>query len=237
MIRAEAEYAAGRVEAAYRALQAALSAQSLNLRARDDLALIALKSGRAEVALEAASTVIASDVAPEVKARAWFNLGLACQQAGRPLSYNDKRYCNTSIVDPFLQAWQLHASAIGKNKLKELFETDAINNCTVTGSKSATQKYHFASHDSAANGASVQTLRIYVYHRSSQTIDPSKVHWQASQTDPQDRTRTQRVSTSPSLLQRHELGEFAITVLESDRPVQPPVSIGQHQFSNSAVLQ
>jgi hypothetical protein len=223
VLRGESEYAAGRIESAYRALQSALSAQRSNRRALDDLPLVALKSGRVGVALEAAANILAGDAQPEFKARGWFNMGLACEQAGRMFSYNERYYCRSGIVYPLLEAWRSQPSRGRKDKLRELFVTDAIGSCTGTAPAGSARKYHFTMHYDEQ--ARVQSTRIYVYHSSAQSIDPEQVYWQNSLLVVGAPNRYQKVRQTPQLLQRYDFDDFAITVLESSQIAQSPITI------------
>jgi hypothetical protein len=234
VLSAAAEHTAGRTRSAYRALQSALSAQSSNLRALDDLATVAFQYGRTGVALEAASNLIASDAGPEVKARAWFNLGMSCQQTGSSFAYNGEYYCWTSNLHAFLQAWQVQASAAHQHKLKELFESDALKNCAVTVS-GATQKYHFTRHTDTANGGFAQSTRIYVHHSKAPPAEPAQVSWEILVNGGQDRTSQKMQIPPPRLLQRYDFDDFAISVLESPHFVQGPVTIGNRKCPAAAV--
>lgn len=226
VLRAEADYTAGKVEIAYRSLRSALSAQDSNQRARDDLVLIALKSGRLGVALQAASQLIASDAAKELKARAWFNMGLACQRAKLPFAYDGTYYCQQSVLEPMLQAWLLQPSTARKKAIRQLFDTDAIGSCAVS-SGGTPVKYHLSVYERPdAKFGRLQASRIYVYHDRKQSIDPAAVAWRSNEPDPKNGGRYKQVSINPALARRHDFGDFVITVLESPLLAQSPVTIG-----------
>lgn len=220
--RAEAEYAAGNVEKSYRQLMAALSAKPDNEQALNDLPLVALKSGRLGQSVEAAETVLRKVTNPELRASAWFNKGLACEQKGEGfLIYNGRYYCNREgLVSVFLEAWKLGPSDARKNKLRTLFKDGLPRTCTIN-KRGMPQHFRFDSDSSP---------RIYAYHVSRETIDAASISWTIQVSD-SSQQRSIPTVIRPRLVERYDFGEFAITELEADFVAQGPVSIGDQTCS------
>ena len=224
--RAEADYAAGNAEKSYRELVAALSAQPDGERALRDLPLVALRSGRLGPSLEAADTVLAKVKNPDSQASAWFNKGLACEQNGpRSLSYNGRYYCMGDSVRPFLQAWKLGHSEARKNKLRTLFQGGLARTCSIDRKGAAAQLYRFEFATAGTDEDHRQVQRIYVYHPNAQAVDAASIKWTVRMVDPADKA-SKPTTIVPSIVERYELGEFAVTELKSDFMAQGSVSIG-----------
>lgn len=221
---AESEYAAGRAERAYQALRTALKAQESNVKAMEDLPLIALRAGHFGPSLEAADALIAGNLNRASSARAWFNKGLACQQAGEGhfLGYNGRYYCQESRLHPFLVSWKLEATAARKNKLVELFADGSLPSCSIDGGRS---KIHFDYADDEDDFRYAPRQMIYVYHSSARPFDADSMHWTASLYDAASNART-LATQSPTLVASHDLGDATITVLMSPAQIQWPVSVG-----------
>jgi tetratricopeptide (TPR) repeat protein len=219
-IRAEAEYAAGRTENAYRTLNIALNAQPDNDRALNDLQIAALRTGRMGEALEASAAVIAKNSSPSLVADAWFNTGLACEGGpfvtyNRPVvTYNGEHYCDVSLIRPFLKAWQASPTMARADKVKQLFQSRSVQSCSVASDDAGKppRLYHIANDQRADDGRYNPKQRIYVFHASDQTIDPNEIHLDMS--DP---------TIIPSReIERYVLDEFAVTVLESEQTIRSP---------------
>ncbi len=222
--RAEADYAAGKLEKSYRGLMAALSAQPGSERALADLSIVALRSGRLGPSLEASNALIAKTTSPALLASAWFNEGLACDQPGmRALTYNGKFYCVGDIIRPFLQSWKLSHSEARASKLQQFFKEDRPTTCNISQGDSSTDRYHFEFTNEPGVGKNGQVQRIYVFHPSVQHIDPTTIHWTIRLVDSGKPTLTTVV---PQLVERYDLGQFSITLLESEFWAQGSVTIG-----------
>jgi hypothetical protein len=220
--QAEAENGAGKTESAYRDLANALAAKPDNHRALTDLPLIALKAGQLGEALEAANAIIVAENPPTEKAAAWFNRGLACEQKTKPvIGYNGKYYCMDSLVFPFLMAWKLQPSDARAHKIEALFDGAHFPVCSVKSSDVAGARFYFVmAHDDNEKIHS-QTNRVYVLHPKTQVIDPPTITWRVRISG-----QPESVSISPQVVERDDLGDQSLTVLESQYPAQEPVTVG-----------
>jgi hypothetical protein len=230
---AESEYAKGKQQNAYRALKSALQADIKNQRARGNLALVALRTGRLGEAAEAASVTLQEDASPAGRASARFNMGLVCAQYGQGyLDYNGAYYCKESPLHDFLQAWKIEPTAARRTKVKQTFLTaDARQpskgtDCDISLQDGTKQRYRFGFADDSGGSRSNPRQRIYVYHPSRQTIDPASIHWDVTLYVNGARTPT---TTSPRVTERYDLGSFAVTELEGEHPIQGPVTVGSQR--------
>jgi hypothetical protein len=225
--RAQADYAAGKVENSYRGLVAALSAEPDNERALTDLPLVALRSGRLGQSLEAADAVLAKIKSSSSQASAWFNKGLACEQNDyKFLTYNGRFYCMGDSVYPFLQAWKLDHSEARRNKLREVFQDSPPRTCEIAQEGKMAQRYRFELANTTAGGKYGQVQRIYVLHASGQTIDAASISWTI-----RFYNALKPTTFVPRIVERYDLGEFAITELNADRMATGVVTIGDQTCS------
>jgi tetratricopeptide (TPR) repeat protein len=98
-LQAEQMYREGKLKEAYAALKRAISLDPGNERARANQSLVALKLGRLGESAQLSTALIASATSDAEKANAYFNLGLACRQAGmsgnhyETIDYDGEVYC------------------------------------------------------------------------------------------------------------------------------------------------
>jgi tetratricopeptide (TPR) repeat protein len=216
--RAERDYAAGRVEQAYRQLVSALRANPNNEDALVDFQLVALKAKRLGPSLEAGEALLAKNLSPKMQANVWFNKGLACE-AGWPIEYNGTYYCGGDRYRPFLRSWQLSPSGTRSDKLQALFQAVTPTTCSPSTGEPGKELYHFVFRSLSDEGRSGYIQRIYVYHSKARDIDPNDIHWTVRLPDGGR-------YVIPKILQRYELGESAVTLLESESMAQGAVTIG-----------
>lgn len=221
--RAKRNYAAGRVEQAYRELVSALRAMH-NEDALVDFQLVALRAKRLGPSLEAGEALLAKNLSPKIQAKVWFNKGLACE-AGLPIEYNGTYYCGGDRYRPFLRSWQLSPSRARSNKLQALFQEITPTTCITSGSQPGKELYHFVFTYLSDEGRSGQIQRIYVVHSKARDISPSDIHWTIRLRDA-DKYVPIPTKITPKILQRYEFGESAVTLLESEFIAQGAVSIG-----------
>ena len=63
-----------------------------------------------------------------------------------------------------------------------------------------------------------RTNRVYIYRPSSGALDPTAVHWDIERKDSTGRPQNP-IRVTPRLIETDNLGDFAVTVLETDYPV------------------
>jgi len=211
--KAEAEYAAGKIENSYSDVVIALRAQPDNQKAMSNLPIIALQSGRIGESLEASDAVLEKINNPNAQATAWFNKGLACEKAEyKFVSYNGKYYCTNDKIQPFLQSWKLSHSDARLNKLKSVLENVGKGTCQITNESLGPTLYHF---ELIQDGLG-QNARIYIYHAPNQIIDSSKIRWPVQVYDPKTKLYTPTMAPPIKFVETINFKQFAVTVLQSD---------------------
>jgi hypothetical protein len=208
-LKAESSYATGKVQAALGTLEAALAADPDNDRALTDLPLVALRAGSNGMSLAAAARIIATLKTPAARAAAWFNTGLACDQAKRSIvQYDGANYCSGDFTEPYLRSWQEQATAARAERVREtLRRTRSFGNpprlesCAI-GSVSAPegllQSYIMLG---------PQLLRLYLWERSGTQAGPTAVELTKSGTN--------STPVTPKVASRIELGGDTVTVMET----------------------
>jgi tetratricopeptide (TPR) repeat protein len=232
---ARSHYAKGRVQRSYRALKASLYADSGNASALQEMALVALRAGRLGEAAEAANETIRSGPSPVAKASGWFNMGLVCEQYGRRyLSYNGSYYCRGTPLQAYIQAWKMHPTTARRAKIEETIMKNPAGNalmvgaCDVASSGGTAQRYLFTP-EPAVDRPNEGHQHIYVYHTKSDVIDPDLIQWDVSL--PENGTYRKR-PIHPRVIERHDLGTFAITELKGDHGIQGPITVGSQTCSD-----
>jgi hypothetical protein len=88
------------------------------------------------------------------------------------------------------------------------------------------QRYRFELANTTADGKYGQVQRIYVLHASGQTIDAASIGWTI-----RFYNALKPTTFVPRIVERYDLGEFAITVLNADRMATGVVTIGDQTCS------
>jgi tetratricopeptide (TPR) repeat protein len=133
LARAQAEYAKGEYQPAYRSLQLALSAQPDNERALADLPLVAFKAGEFEEAIKSARRIIEHSAVVPLQASAWFNLGVICEREDVRVRYFREAHCDGDWIMPFMQAWKLQPTRARADKIREIFDGEGADSCSPSG--------------------------------------------------------------------------------------------------------
>jgi hypothetical protein len=214
--QAESDLARHELDKAYQKIRLALTANATNERAGSDLSLIALKTGHLGEALEAAEAIIDSSAGRGARAAAWFNRGLACEQADHSIAYDGKYFCMDSKVHPFLESWKAEPTPGRATKLRNVLEHGLSGVCRITIDQRQ-QVYYFAMHPDETDIQRPSPHKIYVLHPSDQSIDPSKI---LASADP-----AMGATISPVKVERDDLGEATLTVLEWQYSAPDPVLI------------
>jgi ankyrin repeat protein len=175
--RAESLYAASKPALALRDLQLALAGDPDNDRAIADLPVIALRMGELGVALQGAKRATTQFKTPAGRAAAWFNEGLACQQAeGRSVPYNGNVYCENGYIPPFVEAWQDQPTPARLAKLTEALRSERHGHC-ISGTGASAVTYQFVFYNGGAKTHFENVGRVYVLHAADQHIDPRSISW------------------------------------------------------------
>lgn len=169
VLQAEKDYAAGKIESSYRALQIATVAEPENKKVLSDLPLVSLKAGHIKQAVKSADNAVNSLKEPALAASAWFNLGLICERedAQSVIGYDGSR-CEKDKIEPFARAWRLEPTNARRNKLKSFFKPSDSDLC---------QRVQIFSLSSIKDGRYSQTQRIYILHRHEEKIAPEDISW------------------------------------------------------------
>jgi hypothetical protein len=187
--RARWDYAAGDAQRAYQRLRLALFAQPDQPDAIADLPLIALRAGNIGPAISAADRAITTLKTPAALAAAWFNKGLICEHPqAREVFTLDRARCELDTLEPFVNSWKAQPSPARANKLRTLIQKSAASCRAESG-----RHYRVALVDPYGS------FRVYVLHRSSETIDGSQIRWSIP---------------GVKVVDRFSLGEDAMTLLE-----------------------
>jgi hypothetical protein len=189
---AQEAYARREFTLAYRHVQFAISAQPDNEKALADLSLMAMKAGDPHRALATAKQLIDTTPSVVLRASAWFNLGLLCEQDSiRETLFYRGASCDRDWLRPFMQAWKLQPTAGRANKLRQLFDKQGVGACPSAGSKADKNAWLVR-----PGYGSEQVDRIYILHPG---VDALEI---APSTD------------APKVIDRLQLGDQAVTVLE-----------------------
>ena len=182
VLKAEANYQKGNVVQAYRDASLARQIQPNNPRALADLSLIALKNGKLGESLEASRQLIVSDAGEKIRANAWFNQGLACEQYKSEnnqgsLSFNGNQYCTYGVLYPFLKSYQTKPSLARINKLKALFDDHAVPYCEVKVDADIL-KINFQIGRDPEHDRYRQLQTLYVLHSPMQEVTGEDLSWE-----------------------------------------------------------
>lgn len=212
VLQAEKDYAVGKIESAYRALQIAYMAAPDNQKAISDLPLVALKAGHIGPAIKAADNAVKTLKEPALAASAWFNLGLICERDDvQSVTGYDGSRCAGDKIEPFVRAWRLEPTNARKNKLKSFFKPSESDLC---------QRVRLFRFSGIKDGRYAQIQRIYVLHRADEKIDPSNISWMIKFAD-----RPNPTAVKSDLADEMILDSDAISVFEGPEYGQLP-SIG-----------
>jgi hypothetical protein len=111
-----------------------------------------------------------------------------------------------------------------------MFQSGLPRTCSIDKKDAMAQQYRFEFVSTGTAGDHGQVQRIYVFHASAQTIDAASVRWTIQLFDSPEK-RPKPTTVVPSMVERHDLGEFAITELRSDFMAQGAVTIGDQTCS------
>lgn len=136
-LKAEKLYQQGKLQDAYRLLRRAVTLNPENERYLSNLSLVALKIDQFGESAKISTKLIEMAKSDEQKARAYFNLGLACQKAEArqdPMEYDGYSYCRAdchiqsnmrndrSTLSDFLTAYKLQPTQVRLDAILSLFQ-------------------------------------------------------------------------------------------------------------------
>ena len=213
VLQAEKDYAAGKFESSYRALQIASVAAPDNKKSVSDLPLVSLKAGHLGQAIKAADNAVKSLKEPSLVASAWFNLGLICERkdAQSIFDYDGSR-CGKDKIEPFSRAWHLEPTNARKSKLKSFFKSADSDLC---------QRINVFSWSGVKDGRYSPTQRIYILHSLEEKIAPENISWDIKFADHKDFT-----IINPILVDQMALGSEVISVFDGPEYGKPPTING-----------
>ena len=211
VLRGEANYRAGNVPDAYRAFRKALNIEPGNVRALNDLSLVALKNGNLGESLEASAKSVGLSETNSGRAAAWFNQGLACEkqashEVGQVTYYNGNRYCDYGLLYPFLEAVKASGDESRKQKVVAVFTSDAVRSCQVAY-KGHPARLNVQSGIHPAKKELVATF--YVLHDGAVQFSTGDLTWDIEENN-------EKHTISPSLVETYVLGQVTVSEFASD---------------------
>ncbi|HEY9035176.1 MAG TPA: ankyrin repeat domain-containing protein [Pseudomonadales bacterium] len=223
MLLGEKRYQQGEIKASYESLLKAAELMPGNERVLSDLSLVALKQGDIPKALEAADWLIDNSKDNKIKASAWFNLGLACEQiardSGRPmLSFGAGRHACAGVM-PFLDAWKLAPSAARAQKIVDVMTGE---NATVCDIATSSGRYRLQFLHSPAT----RKQKIYLLRDKSSDLSAPDIYWDVAFYNPKEQKKDPPVRFVPSLSVSYDLGSYVLDELDSEQDVRFPVMVG-----------
>jgi hypothetical protein len=200
--KAEAEYAKGKAETAYRNFKIALAAEPDNQKAIAALPLVALKVGHVGPAVKAANHAVKALKTPSLLAAAWFNKGLVCNDERSYFANYDGARCESDKLYSFVKAWQIEPKPARASKIKGFF-ADSSKGCTVNGPDGSELRVRIFSADKGK--------RIYILHKPTGQIEASAIKWSVQYS-------SQKTPTifSPKTAERIELEKEIITMFTGE---------------------
>ncbi|MFC1537163.1 ankyrin repeat domain-containing protein [Pseudomonadota bacterium] len=213
VLKAEELYQQRNVLKSYQLLGLALELQPDNERALSDMSLMALKNGKLGQSIEAGERLIKQSKSDKLKANAWFNQGLACEEHESkrpddyfgyryPLNYNGHRYCVNDAILPFYKAVKTYFSEARKEKLIKVFDQPSDAFCDIP-EKGVKLRREFP------KGPEGEAL--YVLHDTELTIS--------------DEMLGQSEQFAPKKMHAINLGDKTLSVFSSERGISFPYDI------------
>ncbi len=227
ILEAERLYQAGDTAAAFQVIGLALQADPANERALSNMSLIALRNGKLGPAFEASQRLIDGTYSDRIKANAWFNQGLGCEEnERRSVRYNGNSYCGFGYLYSFQKAYSLNATDARKNKILQLFAGDTMSACTIPGANAQEIKINFETGTNPETYIRSNITVFSVLHDPAQEIEASFLTWNW-------RSRTEEMLVTPELIGRVELGERIISLFSSTVQPQFPFTFGSYVCETS----
>ncbi|HQQ64014.1 MAG TPA: ankyrin repeat domain-containing protein [Pseudomonadales bacterium] len=220
ILQAEKDFQEGRAELAYRQLRRVLNLQPENERALSDMSLVALKQGEVGPSLEASEKLIKTSKDDQLKANAWFNQGLACENNNSAF-YNGHSYCAGGTPYLYMQSLALKPTAARQKKLLEVLQ--AGESCQLPYQDKNIKLSRGRMPDPA--GSYRERSLIYVLHENGQALRVDDFGWDQQFHQMNGENKIEHIT--PKLLATYALGEKSMTVLNTgDVGVQFPYSVG-----------
>ncbi|MBE7215290.1 ankyrin repeat domain-containing protein [Shewanella benthica] len=118
-LQGEKLYAEGKFKAANDKFKEAIQVDSDNIRAINNFALTSLKLKDKQRSIQASTRVIESkEASKKQKASAYFNIGLACEGAGRyGLKFDGRWYCRQNSLEYFVKSYQTYPTTSRSNAI------------------------------------------------------------------------------------------------------------------------
>jgi hypothetical protein len=224
--RAEAEYASGQAERAFRTLRSSLRADEKNEKAIEDLPIVALRADRPADAMQAADNALSNFKAPPRRASALFNKALACQYISgqsQKESWQAPGMCRQDFMQMFVTSYDMDSTPARTKALVQILSTDGPSMCTLDsggGAKMRIWEYGgffgelWSISKYAAPKVTETGYRVYIFHRSAELIDLNSIHWVTPAGG--YRAANQPVEASPHLIATYNVGNDALTIVEAD---------------------
>jgi hypothetical protein len=225
--KAEADYASGHAEAAFRGLRVALKADEKNEKAIEDLPVVALKADRASDAWQAATAALTKLTSPKQRAAAWFNKALACRHLHEEVGEPGKQagICRQDFMQMYINSYDMEPTASRATALRQLFESPGLGLCTVAGIGKHSGAYRefggywdalwaLTQYSTPKGATDTMGYRVYALHPSDQPVDINSIHW----VEPagMNRVANRPVAATPHLIASYGLGKDTLTIIEAD---------------------
>ncbi|QFU23185.1 ankyrin repeat domain-containing protein [Shewanella eurypsychrophilus] len=122
-LKGEKLYGEGKITAANDKFKEAIQVDNGNIRAINNFALTSLKLKDKQRSIQASTKIIESKKASDKqKASAYFNIGLACEGAGRyGLKFDGRRYCRQNSLEYLVKSYQAYPTKSRSNAIVNRF--------------------------------------------------------------------------------------------------------------------
>jgi ankyrin repeat protein len=221
--KGNALYRAGKFQAAYQATRDSQLAMPPSHAARSDFALIALRAGHVMESLAASHEVISKADDAGLRAGAWFNLGLACQQSdrrepGRHEHYGRFEFCRQHEMLTFLKAWSEAPSPARERKVTAMLEA-LVPHCTVAQADGSREQYFVLWSNLETRKPDAALQRVLVRHAHGAAPPADAVRYEITR---HDGSREERRTALES---RYDFGDFSLSVLRGVGHIQGNVLV------------
>jgi|GEM_PF-1614180 len=210
--QADKQYQSNNLSKSYQLISIALAIEPENPQVLSKMSLIAYKSNHLGVAIKAAEKLLNMDISNQLKAKAWFHKGLACEKSltkdGTIVYYNDKRYCTAGFIYPLYKALDADPTPEIKNKFSTLFASMPDYYCELPFSDI---KISFASESSPFPNRDIPAQTLFVFHKNNEQLSEDVLSWYVETYSP-----TGDIKITPKFIQSIRLGFNTLSVYQSN---------------------
>lgn len=179
--------------------------------------------------IEASHKLIKQSIDDKIKAKAWFNLGLACEtrkaifNQDSSFLYNGKYYCNIDTQNIFLKSYISDMTDSRAQKLIDGFK----NGCQITYNNRQIHIYFSGGYNPDSDKWKY-LQRVFIMHDKDNKISTNEFNQQFEFYD-NGRSSPIVKNETPKLIGTYDVKTASITVLEFDNQLQFPFIIGSNK--------